>query len=59
MGGAVTTELGRLLAARMVAELLGLSTELRWTRRGDLPAVRPPGGAVRIGEAQLEDWLAT
>ncbi|MBA2637970.1 MAG: helix-turn-helix domain-containing protein [Solirubrobacterales bacterium] len=32
-----------LLTAREVADLLGVSSEtvLRWTRRGDLPAIRP------------------
>jgi excisionase family DNA binding protein len=50
---------GQLLTARQVADLLGVSTEtiLRWTRRGDLPAVRLPGGAIRFREAELEAWL--
>jgi excisionase family DNA binding protein len=49
----------RLLRAREVAELLGVSTEtvLRWTRRGDLPAVRLPGGAIRYRPDELDDWL--
>ena len=40
---------GPLLTARQVAELIGVSSEtvLRWTRRGDLPAIRLPGGALR------------
>ena len=49
---------GRLLTAREVGELLGVSTEtaLRWTRR-DLPAIRLPGGAIRYHEDDLEAWL--
>jgi excisionase family DNA binding protein len=33
---------GRLVAARELADYLGVSSEtvLRWTRRGELPAVR-------------------
>jgi len=51
---------GQLLTARQVAELLGVSTEtvLRWTRRGDLPALRLPGGAIRYREPDLDEWLA-
>jgi len=51
---------GPLLTARQVAELLGVSTEtvLRWTRRGDLPALRLPGGAIRYRESELDNWLA-
>ena len=50
---------GRLLTARTVAETLGVSTEtvLRWTRRGELPAIRLPGGAIRYRDAELEEWL--
>ena len=50
---------GRLLTARQVAELVGMSTEtvLRWTRKGTLPAIRLPGGALRYREADLEQWL--
>ena len=49
-----------LLTAREVAELIGVSSEtvLRWTRRGDLPAFRLPGGALRYRETDLEQWLA-
>jgi excisionase family DNA binding protein len=48
------------LTAREVAELLGVSTEtvLRWTRRGDLPAIRLPGGAIRYRADSLEEWLS-
>ena len=50
---------GRMFTARAVAELLGVSpaTVLRWTRHGDLPALRLPSGAIRIREDQLEQWL--
>jgi excisionase family DNA binding protein len=49
-----------LLTAREVAALLGVSTEtvLRWTRCGDLPAIRLPGGAIRFREDALDEWLA-
>jgi excisionase family DNA binding protein len=49
----------RLLTARAVAEQLGLSTEtvLRWVRRGELPAIRFPGGAIRFRPEALEAWL--
>ncbi len=49
----------RLLTARDVAELLAVSPEsvLRWTRRGDLPALRLPGGAVRYRPDELDAWL--
>lgn len=51
---------GQLLTARDVAVLLSVSTEtvLRWTRRGDLPALKLPGGAIRYREDMLEAWLA-
>lgn len=50
---------GRLMTARQVADQLGVSTEtvLRWTRRGDLPAIRLPGGAIRYREDTLDAWL--
>jgi len=54
----------RLLTAREVGEHLGVSTEtvLRWTRRGVLPAIRLPGGALRFRpkelEAALDEWEA-
>jgi excisionase family DNA binding protein len=50
---------GPLLTARQVADLLGVSSEtvLRWTRRGKLPAVRLPGGALRYRPDILERWL--
>jgi excisionase family DNA binding protein len=48
-----------LLTAREVADLLGVSPEtiLRWTRRGELPAIRLPGGALRYREDALDEWL--
>ena len=48
-----------LLTTREVADLLGVHTEtvLRWTRRGQLPAIRLPGGAVRFREDELDAWL--
>ncbi len=50
---------GQLLTARAVADLLDVSTEtvLRWTRAGDLPGFRLPGGALRYRETELEGWL--
>lgn len=50
---------GQLLTTREVADQLGVSAEtvLRWTRRGELPAIRLPGGAIRFREADLDDWL--
>ena len=50
---------GRLLTARDVAELLGVTAEtvLRWTRRGQLPAFKLPGGAVRYREPDVDAWL--
>ena len=51
--------MSRLLTARVVADRLGVSPEtvLRWTRRGELPAIKLPGGAVRFREAEIEEWL--
>jgi excisionase family DNA binding protein len=49
----------RLLTARELAQQLAVSTEttLRWTRRGQLPAVRLPGGAIRYRAADVDKWL--
>jgi excisionase family DNA binding protein len=49
----------QLLTARTVAERLDVCAEtvLRWIRRGELPAIRLPGGAVRITQSELQDWL--
>lgn len=51
--------MSRLLTARAVADLLDVHAEtvLRWTRRGDLPAIRLPGGAVRFREDEVQAWL--
>jgi excisionase family DNA binding protein len=48
-----------LLTAREVAELVGVHTEtvLRWVRRGELAAIRLPGGAIRLREEDVEAWL--
>jgi excisionase family DNA binding protein len=49
----------RLLTARTVADMLDVCTEtvLRWIRLGHLPAIRLPGGAIRIAEPELHVWL--
>jgi excisionase family DNA binding protein len=51
---------GRLVTARELAEHLGVSAEtvLRWTRRGELPAIKLPSGAIRYREADVEERLA-
>jgi excisionase family DNA binding protein len=51
---------GPLMTARGVAESLGVSTEtiLRWSRRGTLPGIRLPSGALRYRADALDDWLA-
>jgi excisionase family DNA binding protein len=50
---------GRLLTAREVAEQLSVSTGalLRWTRAGQVPAVKLPSGAVRYRPEQIDAWL--
>lgn len=50
----------RLLTCREVADLVGVNPEtvLRWTRRGELAAVRLPGGQLRYRPDELEAWLA-
>jgi excisionase family DNA binding protein len=52
----------RLLTARQVAELLGLTAEtvLDYTRRGELRGYRLPGtvrGRLRYRKAEVEAWL--
>ena len=49
----------RLLTAREVGETLALHPEtvLHWVRDGKLPAFRLPGGAIRIRQTELEEWL--
>ena len=51
---------GPLLTARAVADLFDVSAEtvLRWTRRGELPAIKLPGGAIRYHEHVIDGWLA-
>jgi excisionase family DNA binding protein len=48
-----------LRTARELAENLGVSPEtvLRWVRRGELPAIKLPGGAIRFREDEIEEWL--
>jgi excisionase family DNA binding protein len=49
-----------LLTARSVAAELGVcpTTVLRWTRRGQIPAIRLPSGQLRYRRDDLEAWLA-
>jgi excisionase family DNA binding protein len=49
----------RLLTARTVGELLEVHPEtvLRWTRRGQLPAIRLPSGQIRFREDEIAEWL--
>jgi excisionase family DNA binding protein len=49
----------RLLRAREVAEALDVSPEtvLRWTRRGELPGVKLPSGAIRYRPEALDEWI--
>lgn len=49
----------RLLTAREVADQLSVcpDTVLRWYRRGELPAIKLPGGAIRFQEDALNTWL--
>jgi excisionase family DNA binding protein len=49
----------RLLTAREIAERVGVSSEtvLRWVRRGEIPAIKLPGGAIRFSAGEFEAWL--
>jgi excisionase family DNA binding protein len=49
----------RLLTAPELADRLGVSTGalLRWTRAGQVPAVKLPSGAVRYRPERIEEWL--
>lgn len=49
----------RLLTAREVAEILGVSTEttLRWVRSGKLPGFRLPSGQLRFRPDELDEWI--
>ena len=48
-----------LLTTRQAADRIGVCTEtvLRWVRRGELPAIRLPSGALRFLEPWLDEWL--
>ena len=48
-----------LLTARTVGDMLDVSAEtvLRWIRKGDLPAIKLPGGTIRVAADELEQWL--
>jgi excisionase family DNA binding protein len=48
-----------LITARAVAGMLNVTpaTILRWTRAGDLPAVRLPSGQIRYRADQLDAWM--
>lgn len=53
---------GELLTARQVADRLGVTAEtvLRWTRAGDLPAIRLPGtvrGRLRYRPDDVAAWI--
>jgi excisionase family DNA binding protein len=53
---------GRLLTARELGEAIGVSAEtvLRWTRQGELPAIRLPGtarGRLRYRPEDVDAWL--
>jgi excisionase family DNA binding protein len=51
---------GTWLTVAQVADELGVSprTVLRWVDRGDLDAVRLPGGRLRVSQAAFAAWLA-
>lgn len=51
---------GAYLTCAQVADTLGVSTRtvLRYIDRGDLPAIRLPGGRLRVNEAALAAALA-
>lgn len=50
---------GEYLTVAAVADLLGVSirTVQRWVARGDLGAVRLPGGLIRIRSADLDSAI--
>jgi len=50
---------GPLVTARELAAQLGVSVGalLRWTRAGQVPAVKLPSGAVRYRPDAIEAWL--
>jgi excisionase family DNA binding protein len=49
------------LTAAAVADELGVSTRtvLRWIERGDLAAVRLPGGRLRVSQIALAERVAS
>jgi excisionase family DNA binding protein len=49
------------LTVAAVAEDLGVSprTILRWVNRGELEALRLPGGRLRIPQSAYTDWIAS
>ncbi len=49
----------RLLTARELADRLGVSAGalLRWTRAGQVPAVKLPSGAIRYIPEKIDEWL--
>lgn len=49
------------LTCAQVADELGVSTRtvLRWVDRGDLEAVRLPGGRLRVSETEVARCLAS
>jgi excisionase family DNA binding protein len=55
-----TAPCGIYLTVADVADTLGVSTRtvLRWIERGDLPAVRLPGGRLRVSQTALAASLA-
>jgi excisionase family DNA binding protein len=50
----------RLLTARQLAEMLDVSSEtvLRWRRRGEIEAIRLPGGQLRFRQDAVDERLA-
>jgi Helix-turn-helix domain len=48
-----------LVTARYFAERIGVTPEtvLRWTRRGLVPAIKLPSGAVRYRPETIDVWL--
>jgi excisionase family DNA binding protein len=49
----------RFLTARQVADRLGVApdTILRWTRRGELPAVNLPNRAIRFRQDDVDAYV--
>jgi excisionase family DNA binding protein len=51
---------GAYLTCAEVADTLGVSTRtvLRWVERGELEALRLPGGRLRIPQSAYSAWVA-